>query len=630
MFCLFDDQMISMTYAKNLLNGYGLNWAKYGDNVEGFSNPLWTFYMVFIHVFIKNLYFTSLAVQLTSMAILLANLYFVYRIASDYFTTPKSRYVFPAIALTAFYYPLNHWSLQGFEVSLQALLITSVTWLLFNSIFHKQNHNVAIFSLLLTGTLLRMDMFIFAGIVMSAMSYYALRFKDIRRHFIKGIMIFLGGNLLYLLFRYYYFSEWLPNTYYLKIYGIDEMLRIRRGLYVFMEFFKPITPIFLISTSGILFLRDRRGRYLLLLSIIFMFFAYSVYIGGDAWEWSSVGANRWISIVMPLFFIVLNGLLNELNSIVQKIKVNDQSRRVIGLIILVTVSVYSFLAFNGLLHSPDKFEKLKDIVVINRPLHVDDHKRMVKRTFEMRKIASRHVTVATLWGGIPSYFLENKMVDLLGYNDKFLSRLPVDISPDDYKRYKPGHVKNDLSYSIGILKPDVLFDLNIEGTLMQRIWVMEEFPYVERFDFMIRRIANKGKVAVSFLSADNRIYGKRYYHFRFETVIPGIITSIQIRGNNDKSGGADTIPNNAYKELLVMEGEKMLNFEDGIYFNVTKPLIFDLYVDEDDFSFVSDKSYTALIHYKGSGYFVVPIEVNKKNYTLHPALMIDPKGGTRP
>src|SRR5258708_1395164 len=41
-FCLFDDAMISMTYARNLVEGYGLNWARHGAPVEGFPHPLGT------------------------------------------------------------------------------------------------------------------------------------------------------------------------------------------------------------------------------------------------------------------------------------------------------------------------------------------------------------------------------------------------------------------------------------------------------------------------------------------------------------------------------------------------------------------------------------------------------------
>ncbi|MFZ6019686.1 MAG: hypothetical protein ACOYXO_08750, partial [Chloroflexota bacterium] len=42
---LFDDMMISMTYARNLAQGYGLVWNPGGERVEGFSNPLWVIFM---------------------------------------------------------------------------------------------------------------------------------------------------------------------------------------------------------------------------------------------------------------------------------------------------------------------------------------------------------------------------------------------------------------------------------------------------------------------------------------------------------------------------------------------------------------------------------------------------------
>src|SRR5947208_2081355 len=45
-FCLVDDAMISMTYARNLVEGHGLNWARQGFPVEGFTHPLWAFLMV--------------------------------------------------------------------------------------------------------------------------------------------------------------------------------------------------------------------------------------------------------------------------------------------------------------------------------------------------------------------------------------------------------------------------------------------------------------------------------------------------------------------------------------------------------------------------------------------------------
>src|ERR1700752_2814691 len=45
-FSLFDDAMIGMVYAKNFVEGFGLNWARFGPPVEGFTCPLWVFAMI--------------------------------------------------------------------------------------------------------------------------------------------------------------------------------------------------------------------------------------------------------------------------------------------------------------------------------------------------------------------------------------------------------------------------------------------------------------------------------------------------------------------------------------------------------------------------------------------------------
>ena len=49
-FTLFDDAMISMTYARNLAQGYGLVWNAGESPVEGYTNPLWTAWLAFLHL----------------------------------------------------------------------------------------------------------------------------------------------------------------------------------------------------------------------------------------------------------------------------------------------------------------------------------------------------------------------------------------------------------------------------------------------------------------------------------------------------------------------------------------------------------------------------------------------------
>ena len=129
-FCLFDDAMISMAYARNLGEGYGLNWAREGEPVEGFTNPLWTAVMVPVNLSGLPLHLRSLAMQGVSVLVLLALLWSVGRLAGAHFaggTAVADGAGAPpwltAVLLTGTFYPLLYWTLMGMEVGLQALLL---------------------------------------------------------------------------------------------------------------------------------------------------------------------------------------------------------------------------------------------------------------------------------------------------------------------------------------------------------------------------------------------------------------------------------------------------------------------------------------------------------------------------
>src|SRR5215831_9974408 len=80
-FCLWDDAMISMTYARNLVEGHGLVWNPLGERVQGFSNLGVTLAMAAVHLFPLAPEHTSLAFQLLCLAGLVATLLGVARVA---------------------------------------------------------------------------------------------------------------------------------------------------------------------------------------------------------------------------------------------------------------------------------------------------------------------------------------------------------------------------------------------------------------------------------------------------------------------------------------------------------------------------------------------------------------------
>ena len=115
--------MISMRYAKNLANGYGLVWNPGGERVEGYTNPLWVLYMSIFHLFPVAQSKISLFIQISGAVLLVITLCFVKKIA-HLISNGSNAVSLGAVFLTAFYLPINNWGLQGMEVGLLTLIMS--------------------------------------------------------------------------------------------------------------------------------------------------------------------------------------------------------------------------------------------------------------------------------------------------------------------------------------------------------------------------------------------------------------------------------------------------------------------------------------------------------------------------
>ncbi|HOQ99526.1 MAG TPA: glycosyltransferase family 39 protein [Anaerolineae bacterium] len=154
-YALFDDAMISMRYAKNLAHGLGLVWNAAGERVQGFTNPLWVLYMAILHLLPVGDSKMSLFVQITGLLLLVANLLFVRKIADS--ISGHSTFVsLASVILTAFYLPLNTWSLQGTEVSILTFILTASIWVTLRCLETKKVP-FGLYTLLGLGTLVRID-----------------------------------------------------------------------------------------------------------------------------------------------------------------------------------------------------------------------------------------------------------------------------------------------------------------------------------------------------------------------------------------------------------------------------------------------------------------------------------------
>jgi arabinofuranosyltransferase len=457
-FSLFDDAMISMRYARNLAHGYGLVWNPGGARVEGYTNPLWVFYMALIHLFPISLAKTSLVVQMTAAALLIANLFLVRKIARAV-SEGSEPVALGAVALTALYLPINNWSLQGMEVSVLVLIMSVCLWQAIRCMADNA-FRVWLYILLGISTFVRPDMVVPFG---SFILFLAIFDRPNRmRHVAWGSVILVACWAAQTLFRFWYFGDMLPNTYYLKLTGYSSALRIFHGLWVLAQFVWNANLLLFVLPFLLAFRRDR--RIWLLLWILAVQMAYSVYVGGDAWEYWG-GSNRYISIAMPGFFILLSyGLFLASRLTLSTL---DRDRPAGATTLKWSQGVFALLIVFAILsvNSIYGVGALAEAFLIKAPLHSgpgDENEGEVEQALLLSKITTPDAKLAVARAGTIPYFSERPGVDLLGKNDRYIAHEPMRRSMSGLHRFiefRPGHMKYDYDHSIGQQAPDVIVQL---------------------------------------------------------------------------------------------------------------------------------------------------------------------------
>jgi hypothetical protein len=438
-FSLFDDAMVSMRYARNLAHGFGLVWNPGGDRVEGYTNLLWVLYMAVLHLLPVPASKISLLVQLTSLVLLAANLVVVARLASKLAGGCPLASTGAAV-LTASYISLNNWALQGMEVGLGALLVSVSVYLAVDALISGQFPGT-LYPLLGLSTLVRLDLAVPAVTITLTL----VAFDDLhrRRHLTCGALALgasIGGQTA---FRRSYYGDVLPNTYYLKMTGYPVLDRIGRGLVVGLETAIRLVVGLLLLLPALRAVRWNRPALVVVL-VIFTQVAYSVYVGGDAWEWAG-GANRYWVVVLPLLFALVSSGLGRL-----ELKWGRRRRPIlIGMLGLTVVSL-------NVMAEPSAWRVW---LLVTAPLHVVDNAAKIRLALSLRRITDPKATVAVVWAGAQPYFLDRAMIDMLGKNDRVIAHLPMrrpGTASERWTFFYPGHLKYDYAYSIGQLQPDVV------------------------------------------------------------------------------------------------------------------------------------------------------------------------------
>jgi hypothetical protein len=480
---LFDDAMISMRYARNLVERGELTWNIGDPHVEGYTNLLWTLWMAVGHLLPVDDLHASYFVATSGAFVLLGTGVVVVAIARRFACSPTATAA--AAGATLFSYALVYWTLRGMEVGLLALLATAGLALLLRLTEQPTRRDVALLAACAVAALLtRTDSVAFIA-VWIGYSATCLPAGQRRRVAIVLVTVTAATLAVHTLFRWAYYGALMPNTYYLKLEGIPLATRLARGGCALGRLLQDgwALPCVL---AGFAFADSRhRAAKVLLAAQVAACGAYSVYVGGDAWEEFAI-PNRYLSAALPALFVLAMLGATSIALSRKRAKLCAAAFSLLAAFRLLDLcdpalihampssiddrlagSVY-LLALAGLvLWRPTEWVLAAALVLATtaaswrdwfefNAAHLQIDIQRVRHGLAIREATSPLATVATTPCGSIPYFARRRTLDLLGKSDVRIAH-----EPPHNPLFHPGHAKWDYSYSIGELQPDLIDELFI-------------------------------------------------------------------------------------------------------------------------------------------------------------------------
>lgn len=509
-FTLFDDAMISMTYAKTFAATGELIWFEGAAPVQGFTNLLWTIFMTGIHLLGFEGSWASFFVSVSSAVLIGIISNEVRRLSLRLVVSEKSNLIANLAALSIFFlYPLVFWSLRGFEVGLLSLCL-----LLFVKFLIEISENAAQIPgplLVKLGVVVAVGIAVRIDFLIPSLAATLVLILHWVAHRKFGFVIFLVLSTLglavfgVLAFQFAVYGDFLPNTYYLKLDTHTFLERLQRGIFASLK----LVPLLLIAVlSWILTLRSSIGvgRKLAAhfsLAPVVAAFSYSVYVGGDAWEQFGF-ANRYFAVTIPLIVVLaVLAYRGGIQVLTSRLGIGTYVASVSSSALLLgfgtnpisyqpkfVIAVLGALSAIGVVYLVN--QKLRNshaggILLLLAPLvvfssaipmtlnvvngniqYTSADYRMKNLGQDLKEITDTNATVAVLWAGSIPYYSERQSIDLLGKSDRFIARAPTPPIPAGFwnSEFYPGHNKYDLQYSVGTLRPDIVSQvLGLPGEL---------------------------------------------------------------------------------------------------------------------------------------------------------------------
>ncbi|MFC1475316.1 hypothetical protein ACFLQG_01585 [Candidatus Zixiibacteriota bacterium] len=454
-----DDAFISLRYANNLINGHGLVW-NIGQRVEGYTN--------FLHIILTSAVGLTGVDLITSsrivngLAFLFMNIIvilFLRRMLKKQTGQWQLSAATIIIVLLMNISPMISWIYGGLEGPLFASLVTiGVVYFLISMYENKNRGSLILCSLffVLSG-LARPDGLLFW---MGSFLYLIIYLRLNRAPVLSKIVYFLIPLIIiyvpYFIWRYNYYGELLPLTYYLKATGFTLGKAWKGITYIYSYLIAPpfIFIFLLIMIPYFLFKRRFDIKLLYLLSMITLYLLYIIYIGGDYMH-----SFRHLLPLIPISLILLYMLISPF---IKKMS----SFKLVIMYIFVLMLILMQLLWRGTSIRPMQSE---DYVATEVGKYINDN------------WPQSSVIALNTAGATPYYAPNHTFIDMLGMNDPHIAKREIDEITVPMQKI-PGHFKGDGDYVLS-LEPEYIILGPARGTIIEQPWFLSDFEmaYDSRF-----------------------------------------------------------------------------------------------------------------------------------------------------
>lgn len=421
-----DDAFITFRYATHLAHGFGLRWNQTGVPTEGFSSPLHVLLLAALCRSQVSLLTLARCVGFTAH-ILLAGVVFAF----------LRRQLSVAVAALgcAFVicsWPLLVWDLGGLETSLFTLLLC--VGVIGSSLYlEKQSLSTAVLSGVAFGFAILTRSEAISTLLIASGSILFWKTGPFVKRLIASVGVFGSAISVYApweVFRYIYYHDYLPNTYWAKVFGVPLYWRLVSGT-VYLKLFLSLPPFLLVLAFVTTLVALRQQRFVsqsaLLWACTIAYIASVTIVGGD-----HMTSFRFLAPIVPLLAILISFNIESIQDVKRPVLLNAWC----------SIFLVSAAAQAGAWHLNPRFREITCAggeIVAGR----------------IRKVWPAGSSIAlNVAGALPYYADGYSYTDMLGLNDRTIAKRQT-IPPQILSRGVIGHLKGDGEYILA-LKPDYI------------------------------------------------------------------------------------------------------------------------------------------------------------------------------